>query len=97
MFDQIKNRKGEKLYILTIVFTNNIMPHNTVDTWENCKKKFESFCQEVNNDRFFAQLIHKEIDEEAYKAEASMRCNQRGWGPDFFRYMTINPLYTEAW
>lgn len=32
MFDQIKNRKGEKLYILTVVSTNNIMPHITVDT-----------------------------------------------------------------
>lgn len=97
MFDQIKNRKGEKLYILTVVHTNEISPKITVDTWEGCKKKFESFCEEINNDRFFAQLIHKEIDEEAYKAEVSMRCNQRGWGSDFFRYMTINPLYTEAW
>lgn len=26
MFDQIKNRKGEKLYILTVVSTNDIMP-----------------------------------------------------------------------
>ena len=56
MFDQIKNRKGEKLYILTVVSTNDIMPHNTVDTWENCKKKFESFCQEVNNNRFFLSV-----------------------------------------
>ncbi len=97
MFDQIKNRKGEKLYILTVVSTNDIMPHITVDTRENCKKKFKSFCQEVNNDRFFSQLIHKEINEETYKAEASMRCNQRGWGTDFFRYMTITSLYTETW
>ena len=97
MFDQIKNRKEEKLYILTVVSTNDIMPHITVDTWKDCKRKFEIFCQENNNDRFFAQLIHKEINEEACKAEASMRCNQKGWGADFFRYMTINPLYTEAW
>lgn len=97
MFDQIKNRKGEKLYILTVVSTNDIMPHITVDTWKDCKRKFEIFCQETNNDRFLSQLIHKEIDEEAYKAEASMRCNQKGWGADFFRYMTITPFYTEAW
>lgn len=97
MFDQIKNRKEEKLYILTVVSTNDIMPHITVDTWNGCKKKFESLCQEVDNSRFFAQLIHKEIDEEVCKAEASIRCNQKGWGSDFFRYMTINPLYTKAW
>lgn len=32
MFDQIKNRKGEKLYILTVVHTNEISPKITVDT-----------------------------------------------------------------
>lgn len=53
MFDQIKNRKGEKLYILTVVSTNNIMPHITVDTWKECKRKFEIFCKEDNSDRFF--------------------------------------------
>lgn len=97
MFDQVKNRKEEKLYILTIVSTNDIMPNIRVNTWEECKKMLESYCQEVNNDSFFSQLIHKEIDEESYKADASMRCNQKGWGNDFFRYITIKPLYTEAW
>lgn len=97
MFDQIRNRKEEKLYILTIVSTNNIMPNIIVDTWEECKKILERCCQGANNDELFSQLIHKEIDEESYKAEASMRCNQKGWGNDFFRYITIKPLYTEAW
>lgn len=97
MYNQIENRKGEKLYILTVVHTNDIIPRIIVDTWEGCKKKFESFCEEINYDRFFAQLIHKEINEEVYRAEASMRCNQKGWGPDFFRYITINSLYTDAW
>lgn len=32
MFDQVKNRKEEKLYILTIVSTNNIMPNIRVNT-----------------------------------------------------------------
>lgn len=56
MFDQIKNRKGEKLYIFTVVSTNNIMPHITVDTWKDCKRKFEIFCQEADNDRFFLSV-----------------------------------------
>lgn len=97
MFSQIKNTKGEKLYILTVVHTNEISPKITVDTWEGCKKKFESFCEEINNDRFFSQLIHKEINRDFHRAEASMRCNQKGWGPDFFRYITIDSLYTDAW
>lgn len=32
MFDQIKNRKGEKLYILTIANTNSIKPYTYVNT-----------------------------------------------------------------
>ena len=59
MYNQIENRKGEKLYILTVVHTNEISPKITVDTWEGCKKKFESFCEEVNNDRFsYFKLFH---------------------------------------
>ena len=48
-------------------------------------------------DRFFAQIIHKNISEETHTAEASMRRNNKGWGCDYFNYITINPLYTEAW
>lgn len=32
MYSQIRNTEGEKLYILTIVSTNDIMPHITVNT-----------------------------------------------------------------
>lgn len=38
MFDQITNKKGENLYILTSVSTNDIKPYITVDTWAKCKK-----------------------------------------------------------
>ena len=39
MYSQIKNTKGEKLYILTVVHTNEISPKITADTWEGCKKE----------------------------------------------------------
>ena len=52
---------------------------------------------EADNDRFFAQLIHKEINKDCHRAEASMRCNKKGWGSDYFQYITIEPLYTDAW
>lgn len=97
MFDQIKNRKEEKLYILTMVSTNDIMPYITVNTWEKCINKFEEFTKELDNASFLVQLIHKNISEETHTAEASMRRNNRGWGGDYFQYITIQPLYTEAW
>lgn len=95
MFDQIKNRQGEKLYIITIVSSNDIKPLIKVDTWEECLKTFKSVTEEVNNDNFLVQLIHKELTE--VTAEASIRCNKKGWGNDYFRYITIEPLYTQAW
>ena len=52
---------------------------------------------ETDNDRFVAQLIHKEVNDESHTAKASMRCNKKGWGSDFFKYITIEPLHTEAW
>lgn len=97
MFGQITNKEGENLYILTSVSTNNIKPYIIVDTWEACKKGIEIFTKEINDTAFFAQLIHKKINEESHTAEASMRCNKKGWGSDFFKYITIEPLYTQAW
>lgn len=42
-------------------------------------------------------LYTKKINEEFNTAEAFMRCNRKGWGSDYFKYITIEPLYTEAW
>mgnify|MGYP003459827214 CR=1 FL=1 len=96
MYSHIRNKKGEKLYILTAVSTNDIKPYITVNTWEKCKERLEYITAEQDSISFFAQLIHKKVDEEFHEAEASMRCNRRGWGNDFFKYITIEPLYTEA-
>ena len=96
MFSQIKNTKGEDLYIIIVVSTNDIQPHVTASTWEGCIKKLEQLTQEADNDRFFAQLIHKEINKDCHRAEASMRCNKKGWGSDYFQYITIESLYTDA-
>lgn len=97
MFGQITNNNGEKLYILTFVSTNNIEPYIIVDTWAKCKEHLEQMTVETDDDILFAQLIHKKVNEELYRAEASMRCNKKGWGNDFFKYITIKPLYTRAW
>ncbi len=93
----ITNRKGECLYVLTLVSTNDITPYVVVNTWAKCKEFLEQKTTEVNNNTFFVQLIHKIINEEGHKAEASVRCNRKGWGSDYFQYITIEPLYTEAW
>lgn len=97
MYGQILNTYGEELYLLTLVSTNDIKPYTKVNTWAKCKEQLERMTVETDNDVFFAQLIHKEVNEEFHKAEVSMRCNKKGWGNDYFQYITIEPLYTEAW
>ena len=88
--------KGEPLYILTGVSTNDIRPYVTVNTWEKCKEKLKQMTTEMDGFIYLAQLIHKEIYEEDHRAEASVRCNRKGWGSDYFKYITIEPLYTKA-
>ena len=95
MYSHIRNKKEEELYIILVVSTNDIKPYIKINTWAKCKEQLEQVTEEVNNDRFFSQLIHKEVDEISHTAEASMRCNRKGWGSDFFKYITIEPLYTE--
>ena len=97
MYRQMLNRDGEELYLLTLVCTNDIRPYIRVNTWAKCKASLERITTETDNDILFAQLIHKEVDEEFHKAKATMRCNKKGWGSNFFKYITIEPLYTEAW
>lgn len=97
MYGQITNKKGEDLYILTSVSTNDIKPYIKVDTWVKCKEELERITAEKDGVSFFAQLIHKEVDEENYEAEASMRCNRKGWGSDYFKYITIKPLCIDTW
>lgn len=92
----ITTTKGEPLYILTAVSTNDITPYIKVNTWAKCKEQLEQMTTEVNNDRFLVQLIRKSINEKYHKAEALVRCNRKGWGSDFCKYITIEPLYTEA-
>lgn len=92
----MKNKKGEDLYLFMCVATNEIRPYTRIDTWENCISSLNSYTEEVDNEYFFAQLIHKKINKDYGSAEASMRCNKIGWGSDFFRYIIIEPLYTEA-
>lgn len=94
MLEQLKNSKGEKLYLLIKVDTNSIRPYAKAYTWKDALSSFNSFTTEVDDEYFFAQLINKEIDEDI-RAEASMRCNKKGWGCDYFSYIIIKPLYVD--
>lgn len=97
MRSHIQNRKGEKLYILISAFTNKIKPHIVVNTWTKCKEWFEDMTTEIHGRDFCSQLIHKKIDEKNHTAEASLRYNEKCQDCNYFAYIIIEPLYTEAW
>ena len=97
MYSQIKNTKGEDIYIIIVISTNDIQPLIIANTWEECIKKLEQLTLEVDNDRVFAQLIYKEINKNCHRAKAFMRCNKKSCGSNYFQYITIEPLYTDAW
>lgn len=59
MYEQITNKKGEKLYILTAVSTNDIKPYIKVDTWATCKEQLEEMTKEINDSVFFLNLYIK--------------------------------------
>ena len=97
MFDQITNKRGEELYILTTVYTSDLAHSIIVNTWEKCKEYLENITTERSGPEGFTQLIHKEIFEEKHLANASIRCGGEIGKRDYFAYLTIEPLYTEAW
>lgn len=94
MSDYIKNSKGERLYLLIMVNTNTIEPYTEVRTWEEAIASFNDLTVERNDDQFFAQLISKEINNDYFRAKATMRKNHKGFGCDFFTYITIEPLFS---
>lgn len=91
MYDIAKNKNGEDLYLLVDVKTNSIKPYTYINTWVKVMEKFEALTEENDDTNYFAQIVHKIISKTG--AEASMRCNKRGWGYDYFRYITVEPLY----
>lgn len=93
MYGQLTNKNKEKLFILVVNSTKCLKPFIKVSTWEACLKIFNYKTAETDNDQMFIQLIHKEIDE--ISAQASTRCNKKGWGTDYFEYLTIEPLYSD--
>lgn len=97
MTDYIKNSKGERLYLLIMVNTNTIKPYVEVRTWNEAIASFNELTVERNDEQYFAKLISKEINKDSFMAKAIMIRNHKGWGCDFFTYITIAPLSSRDW
>ena len=91
---QLRNSKGEDLYLLVITDSNEFnSPHIKINTWDNVVKSFEDLIQEVENESWSVKQIKVERNPEYHRMEASLICNHKGWGGDFFRVITIESAY----
>lgn len=91
---QLKNEKGEDLYLLVITNSDEFSsPHIKINTWDNVVKSFEDFIQEVENESWSVKQIKVERNPEYHRMEASLICNHKGWGGDFFRVIEVSSAY----
>lgn len=88
MYGQITNKKGEELYILTIVSSNEITPFIVVDTWAKCKERLEGMTEEKDNSAFLIQ----HYPDNTYKLKVDS-CNhihyQSDRGTNYIGYYSI--------
>lgn len=92
---QLQNKKGEDLYLLTIVESRDFCsPHVRINTWETVTKDFEKFIQEVDNDNYLIKQVKVERLPEYHRMKAILLCNHKGWGGDYFKSITIESAYT---
>ena len=92
---QLQNKKGEDLYLLVITESKEFnAPHIRINTWENVTKSFEDLIKEVDNEDWLIKQVKVERNPEYHRMEATLLCNHRGWGHDFFRVITIDSAYS---
>lgn len=89
---QLNNQKGEKLYLLTIVKTNEVtMPFTNLVTWDEGIKRFQIFTREQEDDNWSKKVVKSQKTES--RLYAVMITNQKGWGPDYFEIFSLEPAY----
>jgi hypothetical protein len=89
---QLTNQKGEKLYLLTIVKTNEVTsPFTSLVTWEKAQKRFANFTEEREDDSWSKKIVKLQKTES--RLYAVMITNQKGWGSDYFEIFSLEPAY----
>jgi len=91
---QLQNKKGEDLYLLTIVESRNFCsPHVKINTWETVTKDFEEWIKEVEDENWSVKQIKVNRSPEYHRMEATLLCNHKGWGGDFVRVINVKAAY----
>lgn len=89
---QLTNQKGEKLYLLTIVKTNEVtIPFTSIVTWDEGMKRFQTFTREQEDDNWSKKVVKSQKYES--RIYAVMITNQKGLGPDYFEVFSLQPAF----
>lgn len=89
---QLTNQKGEKLYLLTIVKTNEVTsPSAYLVTWDEGQKRFCKFTKEQEDDSWSKKIV--KLEESELRLHAIMITNHKGWGSDYFEIFNLQPAY----
>lgn len=87
---KLTNQKGEKLYLLTIVKTNEItVPFTSLVTWEEGQRRFSNFTREQEDDSCSKKTVKLQKSES--RLYAVMITNRRGWSTDYFEIFNLQP------
>lgn len=99
MYNQLKNNKGELLYIITLNKIGEASPMVRIKTWEQALECLNAWTTVPSlNKIMHRQLIFKDIvDDKIHvrSAKAAMRETLDGQYADVFSYITIEPAYTD--
>ena len=87
---QLTNQEGEKLYLLTIVKTNELtVPFTSLVTWEEGQRRFCKFTKEQEDDSWSKKIV--KLEESELRLYAIMITNHKGWGSDYFEIFNLQP------
>lgn len=91
---QLKDEKGRLLYKVILVDSTEITsPNCYVHTWEEAISCIEQLAKEIDNDSFMCKRIKYKIERDYDRANVILLCNHKGWGPDYFRIIKVEPLF----
>lgn len=90
MFDHIKNKKGEPLFLLVITESRVQQPFIRVCTWEKAQDIFINTTTEVDNENWIIRQLKMERKDNWLKA--TLLCNHKCWGRDYFKFVCVEPL-----
>lgn len=90
----LKNQKGEEMYQVIITSSKEFdSPKIRTNTWEKCVKDFEELIQEVENDNWSVRQVKVNRLPDYHRMEATLICNHKGWGGDFFKHIYIDSVW----